>query len=191
VGVLNAQVNDIALDRDENLWVATSSGLNRISREDDNDIAAFSTFAEFRRSLSQLRYPFDVITPIVHENCLSLVVHPSEDLLYIGTLAGISVYDFSPAPATESDLSQVYVFPNPLYGRKGHNELKIGNITGPVTIDVYTMEGDLVHSQSVSQANDVIWDLTTSAGFVAASGTYLVRIRTESSSIVKTVAIIR
>ncbi|MCH7549647.1 MAG: hypothetical protein IH969_08970, partial [Candidatus Krumholzibacteriota bacterium] len=82
-GVLSPKVAAIALDHDENLWVATSSGLNRIARDDDNDITAFSTPAEYQRSLITLGYPFDVITPLVHENCQSLAVHPTLDVLYI------------------------------------------------------------------------------------------------------------
>ncbi|MCH7549648.1 MAG: T9SS type A sorting domain-containing protein, partial [Candidatus Krumholzibacteriota bacterium] len=94
--------------------------------------------------------------------------------------AGLSVLDISPAPAVETDLSSVYLYPNPLYGRKGHNDLKIENITGPVTVEVYTIEGEMVHEQTVSQSGEVVWDLTTKAGFIAASGVYLVRIRTDS-----------
>ena len=181
----------LALDHEENLWVATQAGLNRVARDDRGDIEAFSTRAEYQRSLADLRYPLSVISPLVHEDCLSLAVHPERDLIYVGTQTGISAFDFSPPPQTPTDLSGVYLYPNPLYGRKGHNELYIGNITGPVEVEVYNTEGQLVASASVSQPGEVVWDLLTADGFVAASGTYLVRVRSESGSIVKQVAVIR
>ena len=85
----------------------------------------------------------------------------------------------------------MYLYPKPLYGRKGHNQLHVGNITGPVEVEVYNAEGQLVSSASVSQPGDVVWDLLTAGGFVAASGVYLVRVRAESGSVVKQVAVIR
>lgn len=190
-GLLSPLAIAVALDHDENLWVATQAGLNRVDRDDEGIIDAWSTRAEYLRTLADLRYPLSVISPLVHESCLSLAVHPTRDVVYVGTATGISAFDFSPPPPSPTDLSSVYLYPNPLYGRKGHEALRIYNVTGPVTVDVYNVEGQLVSSTSVSQDGAVVWDLLTGAGFLASSGTYLVRISAESGSIVKQVAVIR
>lgn len=189
-GIVTPKVQDIVLDHDENLWVATDLGLNRISRDDTNDIETFLTPASFA-VLSGLRYPLNVISPLANADCRSLAMHPTEDILYVGTFGGISVYDFSAPPATPTDLSTVYVYPNPVYVSKGHTSLKIANLTGPVVVEIYTLEGELVDSRTVSADGDVAWDLATRAGLAASSGKYIVRIVGESGSVQRPIAVIR
>jgi len=103
----------------------------------------------------------------------------------------MSVYDFAVDAPSSSDLSKVYLFPNPLYAEQGHNSLKIENITGRVEVEIYTIEGQLVHSQSVENAGDEVWDLLSNKGIVVSSGIYLVRIRTSDAATVKQIAVIR
>ena len=76
-------------------------------------------------------------------------------------------------------------------GGKGQNELKIGNVDLPVAIDVYNLEGNLVHSQTATQSGDVVWDLTTQSGFFVSSGTYLVRIDNGVSAVVLPIVVVR
>jgi ligand-binding sensor domain-containing protein len=189
-GIVSPKVQDIVLDHDENLWVATDLGLNRIARDDNNDIQTFLTPASFA-ALAGLRYPLDVISPLANADCRALAIHPTDDILYVGTFGGISVYDFSAPPATETDLSAVYVYPNPVYTSKGHTALKIANLTGPVRVEIYTLEGELVDSRSVSGNGEVAWDLATRDGRAASSGRYIVRIVGESGSVQRTIAVIR
>lgn len=191
IGLLSPSVRYVLLDREENLWVATALGLNRIARDDDNDIQAFSTSAVYQTTLFKLQYPFSVVTPLVNADCNELLLHPQRDLLYVGTMGGLSIFDISPEALQETDVSKVYVYPNPVDISLGHNDLKIQNITGAVSIDVYNLEGDLVHSQTASEPGEVIWDLTTNEGFVTASGVYFVRISTGPNSVVRSVTIIR
>jgi hypothetical protein len=99
--------------------------------------------------------------------------------------------DLASSGAGTADLSKVYLYPNPIYGRKGNDSLKIENIDGPVTVEVYTIEGELVHSQTADTRGQVIWDLTTRSGVVAGSGNYLVRISGNGASVVKSVSLLR
>ncbi len=189
-GIVSPKVQDIVLDHDENLWVATDQGLNRIARDDNNDIQAFLTPASYA-NLAGLRYSLDVIAPLAHADCRSLAMHPTRDLLYVGTFGGISEYDFSAPAVTETDLSKVYVYPNPVFTSKGHTSLKIANLTGPVTVEIYTLEGELVDSRSVAANGDVAWDLATRDGFSASSGKYIVRIIGEHGSVQRPIALVR
>ncbi|HET6350084.1 MAG TPA: T9SS type A sorting domain-containing protein [Candidatus Krumholzibacteria bacterium] len=189
-GILPGSVQDILLDHDENLWVATDLGLNRIARNDFTDIQSFLTVASFIQ-LVNLRYPLDSIVPLANANCKSLAIDATRDILYVGTLGGISVYDFSPAPSKPTDLSRVYVYPNPVYTTKGHTGIKIGNLTGPVRVEVYNLEGQLVDSRSVKADSDVAWDLLTKDGYSASTGTYIVRIIGEHGSVQRSIALIR
>jgi hypothetical protein len=184
-------VQDILLDHDENLWVATDQGLNKIARKDDNDIQTFLTTASFIAH-SALRYPLDVIQPLANADCRSLEVHPTRDILYIGTLGGLSAYDYSAPASAPTELAKVYVYPNPVYTSKGHTGIKVGNITGPVTVTVYDLEGELVDDpHTVNSSADVAWDLTTRNGLLAGSGNYIVRIVGTNGSVQRSIALIR
>jgi hypothetical protein len=189
-GIVSPKVQDIVLDHDENLWVATDLGLNRIGRDDNNDIQTFLTPAAFA-ALSGLRYSLDVISPLANADCRSLAMHPTRDVLYVGTFGGISEYDFSPPPVTATDLSGVYVYPNPVNTSKGHTSLRIANLTGPVTVEIYNLEGELVDSRSVSTNGDLAWDLATREGLSASSGRYIVRIIGENGSVQRPIALVR
>jgi hypothetical protein len=191
VGLLGVQVLDLLLDREENLWIATDKGLNRIARDDDNDIASFTTPAVWQNELN-LFLPQSAVSPLVNAVCEALALHPEEDILYIGTHGGLSAFDIRPEEPPETDLSRIYLYPNPVLGRKGHSDLKIANITSPVHAEIYNMEGELVHSQEIVDPDDpVVWDLTTAQGFLASSGVYFIRITSGSRAVVRTVSLIR
>ena len=190
-GIVSPKVQDIVLDHGENLWVATDQGLNRIAHDDDSDIQTFLTTASFIAH-SALRYPLDTISPLANADSRSLAVHPTKDILYIGTLGGLSAYDFSTPAAVPTDLAKVYVYPNPVYTSKGHTAIKVGNITGPVTVEVYDLEGELVDDpHKVTSSGDVAWDLTTRNGLLASSGNYIVRIVGATGSVQRSISLIR
>ena len=85
----------------------------------------------------------------------------------------------------------MYLYPNPVRGSRGDSSLKIANIDTDVLVEVFTAEGQLVHSARVASAGDVAWDLTTKAGFIAASGIYVVRITGGGKTVTKTISLIR
>jgi ligand-binding sensor domain-containing protein len=192
VGLLSQTVNFLVLDHQENLWVATDTGLNRISREDDNEIEAFTTAAAYQ-SLSEraIPYPLSIISPVAGTNCIELMMHPNRDLLYIATLNGLSILDVSPAAQQATDLSKVYVYPNPVDGRKGQAELKIDELDAPVNIEIYNLEGELVHSQTATRSEEVVWDLTTRTGFIVSSGVYFVRVDNGQEAVILSVTVVR
>ncbi len=190
-GILSRGIADIVLDDDENLWVATNLGLNKIARDDETAIETYTTAVAYVTSLADLRYPISIITPLSNANCRSLATHATKDILYIGTSSGLTTLDYSAPPIVDTDVSQVYLYPNPVYKSRGQNELKIQNISGPVAVEVYTLEGVLVHTQQVDTNGQVAWDLTTATGFVVSSGNYLVRIIGPNGAITKTIAVLR
>jgi hypothetical protein len=190
-GILSRGVWDIVLDHDENLWVASDLGLNKIARDDETNIETFTTAATYVTALADLRYPLSIISPLSSADCRSLAMHASSDVVYVGTRAGLTVLDYTPPASVATDLSKVYLYPNPVYRSRGQNEVMIQNITGPVSIEVYNLEGVLVHSQKVDTNGEVAWDLTTESGFVASSGNYVVRVVSPTGAVTKTIAVLR
>jgi ligand-binding sensor domain-containing protein len=190
-GLLGNVVRDLQLDRDNNLWVATDLGLNRINFHDESDILSFTTAAVWQEQLS-LFVPIDAVSPIVDARCNALALHPTQDRLYIATNGGLAILDLTSLEPQKTDLSKVYVFPNPIMANRGDGSLKIFNINSPVNVRIYSLEGELVHeAQNVSSSEDVIWDLKTNSGLLAASGVYIVHISDGSGTSVKRVALIQ
>jgi hypothetical protein len=190
VGLLGSKVIDVVLDRDENLWVATELGLDRIARDDYNDITPFTTPTAWQAELS-LYFPTSAVSPLVDAACERLALHPTKDLLYIATANGLSELDISSLEERSKGLAKVYVYPNPIRTSRGDLSLKIANIDSEVLVEIFTIEGELVHSQRVSESGDSVWDLTTQSAFLAASGVYMVRISDGGDVVVKTVSLVR
>jgi ligand-binding sensor domain-containing protein len=189
-GLLGPKVNDLVLDREENLWVATDLGLNRIARDNTNDISSFTTPTAWQTQLN-LFFPPSAVSPIVDEYCERLALHPSKDILFIATRNGLSELDLPSLEPKKLDISGAYLYPNPIRPSRGDSDLKIGNIDSEVLVEIFTVEGQLVHKQSVSRPGDPIWDFTTESGSIAASGVYVVRITGSGTVITRTIALIR
>ena len=190
-GILSPAIQDLVLDHHGNLWVASNFGLNQVARDDFNAIQTYTTAATYVTELSDLRYPLSIVSPMSHADSRSLAMHPTKDILYIGTLAGLTALDYTPVATTAADLSKIYLYPNPVYRSRGQNEVMIQNISGPVSVEVYTVEGVLVHTQDVAANGEVVWDLTTKGGFLAGSGNYLVRVVGNDGAVTKTVSVLR
>jgi ligand-binding sensor domain-containing protein len=189
-GLLGTEVNDLVLDREENLWVATELGLNRVARDNTNDIAAYTTPIAWQTQLN-LFFPPSAVSQIVHEDCERLALHPTKDILYIATLNGISELDLPSLETTETEVSGAYLYPNPVRTSRGDSRLKIGDINAEVLVEIFDVEGDLVHRQTVSRDGDSVWDFTTESGTIAASGVYVVRISGSGTVITRMISLIR
>jgi hypothetical protein len=190
-GLLGGLVSDMLFDRQEDLWLATDLGLNRIARDDINDIESYTTPVVWQTQLN-LFFPLDVVSPLVNANCIALALHPSKDVLFIATADGLSELDIPSLTETSSGLSEVYVYPNPILTQRGDREFMIGNVDSPVQVEVYTIEGELVHRQTDVAPGDAVWEgLTTATGFKAASGVYMVRISGAGETVVKMISLIR
>ena len=170
-------------------WPPTS-GLNRISRENLNDIESFTTAAAWQSQLS-LYFPPEVVSPIANASVNELALHPTRNTLYIATAGGLSVFDIGALAPPEQDLADIYLYPNPVRPDRGHQGLKIGNLTRAVVVDVYTLEGNQVSRQSVETSDEIAWNLLTSSGVRAAAGVYVVRISDGATSIVKTLSVLQ
>ena len=183
VGLLSATVTKLVLDHDENLWVGTTLGLNRIARDDDGILSYTTPFA-YQKQLSKF-FGLDAVSPIVHQFCRWLAMHPTDDILYVATAVGLSEFDISNVgqPSAGLQISDAYVYPNPIIGGRGDSELRIANISSTVLVEIFTLEGELIHSTSVSQSKGVVWNLTTPGSndeVLASSGVYIVRISDSS-----------
>ena len=108
----------------------------------------------------------------------------------------LPVYAFSTASVAptvsvalgKQALAQVNVVPNPYYAYSQYetsqldNRIRITNLPGKCTIDIFTIDGSLVRRYNVDQPINELrttyldWDLKNTAGIPVASGVYLIHI---------------
>jgi ligand-binding sensor domain-containing protein len=184
-GLVGAAVFDLEFDGAGNLWVGTEQGLNKITP--DGAIEAFTSVDAWKGDL----YPSSVISPLPSPVCGSLVYDRTGNVLWIGTANGLVRFDVTPVPPVTESLSRMILYPNPVHISRGDGEVKISRISNPVSIRVYTIEGELVHSVDGVRDGERAWDLLTLNGFKARSGIYVVKVSDGRSTETRKIAIIR
>ena len=187
-GLIGSIVYDVEFDGAGNLWIATDGGLNMLDLE--GNIEAFTSLDHWRTEL-QLIYSSDVISPLPNHICKALQYDPVLDAMWIATHNGLVRLDVAPPPPERIDLSELILYPNPVHISRGDGELRVGRISGTISIRVFTITGELVHEAAGLEDGDVAWDLLTINGFKARSGIYIVRIESEGRSEIRKVAVIR
>jgi ligand-binding sensor domain-containing protein len=184
-GLIGAAVFDLEFDGAGNLWVGTEQGLNKITP--DGAIEAFTSVEAWKGDL----YPSSVISPLPSAICGTLAYDRAANVLWIGTANGLARLDVTPAREVKESLSQMILYPNPVHISRGDAEIKISRISDPVSIRVFTIEGELVHSADDVRDGERAWDLLTLNGFKARSGIYVVKVSDGRSIETRKIAIIR
>lgn len=150
------QVLCIAVDCNNNKWIATSaSGLYQVN-EDGTEI-----LAEFNKDNS----------PLV-SNCITMVAcNPNGNDVLIGTPEGMFVYSSDSAPA-QDDYSSVYAYPNPV--RPDYTGwITINGLMDNSLVKITDAQGHVVW-QSKSEGGMAIWDGCDASGNRVRSGVYMV-----------------
>jgi hypothetical protein len=184
-GLIGAAVFDLEFDGAGNLWVGTEQGLNKITP--DGAIEAFTSAEAWKGDL----YPSSVVSPLPSPICGALACDRDARILWIGTANGLARLDVTPVPPVKESLSRMILYPNPVHISRGDSEIKISRISSPVSIRVYTIEGQLVHSADGVLDGGRAWDLLTLNGFKARSGVYVVKVSDGRSTETRKIAIIR
>jgi ligand-binding sensor domain-containing protein len=184
-GLIGAAVFDLEFDGAGNLWVGTEQGLNRIAP--DGTIDAFTAAGAWKGDL----YPSSIISPLPSPICGKLAYDAALNVLWIGTSNGLARLDVTtPVPVAEP-LSRMILYPNPVHISRGDMEVKVSRISNPVSIRVYTIEGELVHSADGVRDGERAWDLLTLNGYKARSGIYVVKVSDGRTTETRKIAIIR
>lgn len=95
--------------------------------------------------------------------------------------------------ALKDNLSESYIYPNPVRAALGHDKVTFENLTNNVMIRIFKANGDLVREINATDTNGaIIWDLTNDNGNKIASGVYFYLITNELGQKIKgKLAIIR
>ena len=168
-------ISDIEVDGSNNKWIGTTgAGAFLVSPDGQR------TIYHFTKQNSPL--PSNVIN--------DMAINQATGEVFFATDKGMVSYK---GTATEAagDLSNVYIYPNPV--RPGFDgDVKISGLIDNANIKITDIEGNLVY-ETTSEGGTVLWDTRAFGRYKVASGVYMVFIASEdgTETKVKKVMIIR
>ncbi|MCK4403480.1 MAG: hypothetical protein KAW02_00190 [candidate division Zixibacteria bacterium] len=201
-----------SVDKDGDLWVGTSSGLDKFDPDFErfravplpyplgpqvNDIAvdernnkwiATSNGLGMINSKGEFVGVFTTFnSKICANNVLRLKIDKKTGDVWVGTDNGLSRFE-SGIGAPAENLSQVVPFPNPFIIQDGTEILTFDRLPYPAEVRIFTVAGELI--KEIKSGNR--WDGKNKAGDLVASGVYLFHIQDPSGkSAVGKIAVIR
>jgi len=110
------------------------------------------------------------------ENIRDILHSTAEDLGAPGydTVYGYGLIDAAAAlVAVASDLTGLIVYPNPFETAAGHSYVTFEALTEEVTIQIFTVSGQLVRKEEISGQYSWDWDLKNTDGEKVARGVYI------------------
>jgi len=203
------EVNTLALDNEEKLFIGSSSGLSYYDflrgdttivelpdgyRSAVNSIAIDGLGNKWIGSDSgvvvlssmvefgQLNW-ISAFKPsnsyLLNNSVKKIVIDKSTGVVYIATASGLSVYESSFA-APSADLSDIAVYPNPVNIREGDTKIDFLRVPSDAEVFIYTSAGELIKRFYYYESNS--WDLRNESNNIVAAGIYFFHVRSEGKS---------
>jgi hypothetical protein len=166
---------DIAVDGANRKWVSISdSGVYLVSSNGQETIYHFTKDN----------------SPLPSNNILDIEIDGVTGDVYFATDKGLVAYKGTATKASDN-LSEVYVYPNPVRPEYS-GTVKISGLTNKANVKITDIEGNLVY-ETTSEGGTIEWDTTAFGKYRVASGVYMIFVAASDASdtIVKKVMIIR
>ena len=168
-------ITDIAVDGANNKWIGTAdSGLFLVSPNGQ-----------------ETKYHFTVNNSPLPSNVINDVdINSATGEVFIATAKGLVSFKGT-ATAANDDLSNAYVYPNPVRPEY-QGTVKIAGLLDRANIKITDIEGNLVY-ETISEGGTIEWDTTAFGKYKVASGVYMIFISAQDGveTKVKKVMIIR
>ena len=168
-------ITDIVVDGANNKWIGTAdSGIFLVSPDGQQTKYHFTT--------SNSPLPSNLINDID--------INSSTGEVFIATAKGMVSFKGT-ATAANEDLSNAYVYPNPVRPEY-EGTVKISGLINKANVKITDIEGNLVY-ETTSECGTIEWDTTAFGKYKVASGVYMIFISAQDGieTKVKKVMIIR
>jgi streptogramin lyase len=196
-GLVNGNVKDVGVDKNGDVWVATRTGLNRLSPQGDEYlISAWIDLGNYLGNPNyQLIYSPNVIAPLPGITYGRMAVSSDGRQLALSADQGSTLITVGSGTGTESGsepLASVFCYPNPWTPGVDADLLSLGGLpTETAAVSVYNLEGQLVYVDNLVADQTGFWDGTNSKGSKVATGLYYLTIAIEGTITTRTVAVVR
>jgi len=219
-GLNNSNIKAIALDRQGELWIGTSLGVNIIPDPKNPFVNISSVFALRQQSITCIAVdPLNQKwvgtnqgvflmspdgsaliaqynkenSPLASNNITSIAVDDRSGKIFIATDLGLSsLTTFSVQP--KNSFSKIFVYPNPFVIESGGvNKVYFDNLIKNTRITILTISGKFVKNILTPGGRIGFWDGRDSNGYLVPTGVYIVVAYDEEANNVATtkVAVIR
>lgn len=168
-------ISDIAVDGANNKWIGTAdSGVFQLSPNGQEILQRFT-----REN-----------SPLPSNNINDIEINQQTGEVFFATTAGLVSFKGT-ATKGNDDLSQVYVYPNPVRP-EFYGTVKISNLINKANVKITDIEGNLVY-EATSEGGTLEWDTQAFGKYRVASGVYMIFISSEdgTETKVKKVMIVR
>ena len=165
-GLPSNQINALEEDDRGNVWAATEGGVVQIGA--DGEVNFVLTSAN---------------SGLIDNQVKSLLFEPSEGVMWIGTLNGLSRLQVGGSEPGTNASSGVY--PNP-FVVGGRAELTFAGLPLGASVQIFSVGGELVRRiEGVPGRGSLSWDGLNEAGFLVGSGVYFYVARGEDRARVR------
>ena len=167
--IKSAAVNDVEVDGDGAVWIATAIGLARV--------APAGTIEFFTSDAG-----------LADDDVQALDWDSERGILWAVTAGGVS--EIHPSPSGTASFGEgSYLYPNP--ATPASPIVRLGDISGEIEGEIRDLAGNTLHTFKANPADSAIWDLRDNRGLVVAPGIYLVVLRQGDLTSVLHVAVTR
>ena len=220
-GLISNQVSALAIDKQGQLWVGTSEGINLI-RDPSRPISSMTTSTAFSvrnqtitciavDPLDQkwigtkqgvfvlspdgyqlIDYFTSKNSPIPNDDIRSIAINPTNGVAFVGTDNGMAALSTAFIQPKES-FDEVFVYPNPLILDGSNIQITIDGLVQNSTIKVLDINNRLIRKIVSPGGRVAFWDGRDDNGNLVASGIYLLVAYDEEANNVSTakIAVIR
>ncbi|TRX23890.1 T9SS type A sorting domain-containing protein [Flavobacterium franklandianum] len=168
-------ITDIVVDGANNKWIGTA----------DSGVFLVSPNGQ------ETKYHFTINNSPLPSNTINDIdINSTTGEVFIATTKGMISFKGTATSANE-DLSNVYVYPNPVRPEY-EGTIKITGLLNKATIKITDIEGNLVY-ETTSEGGTIEWDTTAFGKYKVASGVYMIFVSAQDGieTKVKKVMIIR
>ena len=149
-------ITDIVVDGANNKWIGTAdSGLFLVSSNGQQTIHHFTS----------------VNSPLPSNTINDIDINSLTGEVFIATAKGLVSFKGT-ATAAKDDLSEVYVYPNPVRP-EFEGTVKIAGLLNKANVKITDIEGNLVY-ETTSEGGTIEWDTTAFGKYKVASGVYMI-----------------
>ena len=196
-GLVNGNVKDIAVDVNGDIWVATSTGLNRVSpRGEDALISAWIDLPNYLANPTYgVLYSPNVIASLPGNTYAKITSAHDGRRMLLSSDQGTTLITVGPGLDSEvgdDPLAGVYCYPNPWTPGGTEGQLKLGGLpVATVRVDIYNVEGQLVFTDISVAEDSGFWEGDNVKGRHVASGMYVVKVATGGLTTTRILAVVR
>lgn len=199
-GLVNSDLVDVAVDVNDDVWILSKTGLNRLRWRDGE--ANFDVYLDqtnyWLYPNNQLFYLSGVFSALPGQEYRRMEIDSGGTRLLVAGDQGTSLITVEEGYETARNDSgnEIFLYPNPFRPGENADRLSVGGFGDDVAdgetalIEILNLEGQVVYRDRAVEPDTEFWSGRGRPGDRVTTGLYLVRIQWRGQNITRTLAIV-